>query len=88
MVKSSDLIDNVWRREDRTALEDHSPHTLFDDLETEAAKRAGRSAGDYLTGINKFNLADLETDEWRKFCSVLILGYEAELIGLLSEVSA
>lgn len=44
----------------------------FTPYEYNAIAEAGEKAGEYLDSINKTDLAELEQEEWRVFCRIMI----------------
>lgn len=64
------------------------PSELMRDSELEAVKRAGRDAGGYLVEIGKTDMAQLSVEEWRRFCILLILGYEVFQSGFKHNLTA
>lgn len=58
------------------------PSSVMNDLELEALKRAGREAGGYLVGIGVTDMKELKPEQWQRFMSIAILGFELYLTGL------
>jgi hypothetical protein len=56
-----------------------SPSEVMNSEELECLKLAGRDAGAYLMEIGKTDMAKLEPEEWLKFSSMLVLGYELNM---------
>jgi len=59
----------------------------FDPYEIDAVKAAGETAGEYLDGIDKTDLAELSEDEWRTFCRTLIDAFGVSMRKLIREGS-
>jgi hypothetical protein len=59
-----------------------SPGEVMSPVELEAMKRAGRDAGGYLSNIGKTDMGSLSREEWDKFCSVMLIGFELHLAGI------
>ena len=69
----------AWRDIVLDTRTEASPGEVMTPEELECMKLAGRDAGSYLMEIGKTDLKELSKDEWAKFSSVMILGYELHL---------
>lgn len=73
---------SVWRHTVLDTRTEAVPADVMTAEELEAMKRAGRDAGSFLMEIGKLDMSQMTPEEWQKFSSVLVLGYELHLAGM------
>lgn len=79
---------SAWAEAVADTRHEVGPSSVMSEVEMEAMARAGRDAGGYLMDVGKTDMSQLSKDEWAKFSSVMILGFELHLAGLNSGEAA
>jgi len=69
----------VWKDVTLDTRSMGGPETVMNSEELECLKLAGRDAGAYLMEIGQMDMSKLEPEQWRKFLSITVLGYELNM---------
>ena len=79
-ISRESLIGMVYR-DGQLVTHESSPSEHMSEDDLIALKEAGRAAGGYLMDIGVTDMTRMSKEQWTKFCSIMVLTFEQQLIG-------